>query len=165
MVKSLTSKPLTMNCSRNNIYAYISLILGIIINLIFIISLNNLEHSNCKCTDQPHRRFLKEWFMIVIFWNISLIILFSISNEACWANFMNHPYIYGILSIIAIINIVMLIRLFLYILALRKNCSCGYGNKEKFIFWYFIILFSMLAFLLLLIITFLLLTIIKFFNN
>ena len=133
-------------CIINNFIGIISIIFGIIIAAVILSSLDKLEHSNCKCAELPERRFLKEWFVFMIVYFITLLILFGFSNEACWNNFSNNPFIYGFMIIVALINIVMLIRLFIYIRLLRNNCSCGYGNKEAFIFWYLIIVFSIWAF-------------------
>ena len=44
----------------------------------------------------------------------------------------------------------MLIRLIMYIKILREKCPCGYGNLEKFLFWYLIIIFSIVALFILL---------------
>ena len=160
---SLLSKSILVgkDCTKNNIFTYISCIVGIIIASFIIVSLNQLEHSSCKCTDLPHRILLKEWFIFIIIWTLLLLILFSISNEACWNNFINYPYIYVSSLIFGLINIIMLIRLFLYIRLLRDNCNCGYGNKEKFIYWYLIIIFSIWAFLIVLGLILFIFTIIK----
>ena len=174
MVKSsLKSKSLSLSspaksvtigrdCSKDNIYGFISMSIGIIIAIVIISSLNNLEHSNCKCADLPHRRFIKEWFIFLIFYYLIIFVLFSTSNEACWQNFMKYPYIYTSILIVALVNVIMLIRLFLYVRILRDNCSCGYGNKEKFIYWYLLIVFSIWAFLFVLILSILIFTVIKF---
>ena len=138
-------------CIINNFIGIISIVFGIIIAAVILSSLDKLEHSNCKCAELPERRFLKEWYIIMIVYFITLLILFGFSNEACWNNFSKNPFIYGFMIIVALINIVMLIRLFIYIRLLRNNCSCGYGNKEAFIFWYLIIVFSIWAFLIVLI--------------
>jgi len=42
---------------------------------------------------------------------------------------------------IGIVEIVMLVRLFIYIRWLRNECKCAYGNEERIIYWYLIILF------------------------
>lgn len=133
-------------CIIGNITLFTAFTLGIIINLIFISSLNNLENlANCDCASIPERRYLKEWFVFVIFFQIVMIIIFSISNFDCWEHFYNYPIIYAIYLIVGLLNIIMFIRLFIYIRLLKNNCKCAYGNMEKFIYWYFVILFSLLA--------------------
>jgi len=151
------------NCNNENIIMFISFIIGIIINIVIINSLNNIEkNSNCKCTDLPHRKFLKEWFITLIIINICILLAFTISNENCWKVFINYPYIYTIVSIVGIINIIMLIRLFLYIRLLRKTCECAYNTTEKIIYWYLLILISIWISIFVLAIILALLTFIKF---
>ena len=150
-----------VNCTKTNIMLFIPMFIGIIISIIIIISINNIEHSDCTCAKLPEHRFLKEWFIFFIFYEISLLILFSISNKSCWYNFVNYPFIYGSIIIVALIDIIMIIRLFLYVRELRNNCSCGYGNKEAFIYWFLFIEFSVFAFLFVLLLIILLLTAIK----
>ena len=172
MVKSISlskfekikEQMVNVKCNMGNITGVITMIFGIIIASVILSSLNKLEHSNCKCAQLPERRFLKEWFIFMLIYYISLLLLFGFSNEACWYNFMNYPYIYGIVFIISWTNIVMLIRLFIYIFKLRNDCSCGYGNKEAFIFWYMIVVFSIMAFVIISSLTIIISTAIKFFS-
>jgi hypothetical protein len=163
MVKSINT--FENDCTQYNIALYISKCIAIIIFIVIIISLNNLEHSNCKCADLPYRDYLKEWFIIAIVYTIIILIIFSISNYACWQQFRRQPYIFAFTFIYTIIHIIMLIRLFLYIRALRNNCDCGYGNKERFIYWYLILLFAIVSIIIILGFVLLLFTIIKFSYN
>ena len=151
------------DCSKANIMLFLSMITGIIISIVIITSINNIEKSNCECAKLPQRRFLKEWFVFFIFYEITLLLLFSFNNETCWDHFVNYPFIYGSIIIVALIDIIMIIRLFLYIRLLRNNCSCGYGNKEAFIYWFLFIEFSVFAFLFVLLLLVIILTAIKFF--
>lgn len=165
MVKSLS--PTTINCKNYNTFIYITKIITISIVIVILISLNNLEQQsklNCKCADLPHRMFLKEWFMFNIFTVVLVLIIFLVGNEECWYNFIKYPYIFGFNFIFTIINVVMIIRLFLYIRLLRDNCECAYGNKERFIYWYLIIIFCLWALILVLILLMFILTIIKIYN-
>lgn len=163
-LSSTKIKPVIQDCTTKNMIIYVSYFISSIIFIVIIISLNNLEHSNCKCADLPYRMYLKEWFTFAIFYMISLLIIFSISNEACWDNFMKYPYIYVGMIIFSLIQIIMLIRLFLYVRLLRQNCNCGYGNKEKFIYWYLLIIFSFWAILIIFMFLIMILSIIKFFS-
>lgn len=131
------------NTSQNSFY--LSLTLSIILNILIIISLNNLEKSKCKCSDIPEKRFLKEWFIFNIIVQSLLIFFFLIGNESCYTRFINNNYLYPLTLLIGFINFIMLIRLILYIRILREKCHCGYGNLEKFLFWYLIIIFSIIA--------------------
>lgn len=133
-------------CAIGNGTLFISLTLGIILNLIFISSLNNLEKlSNCDCASMPERRYLKEFFVFVIFFQLVMIILFAVSNFDCWEHFYNYPIIFASYVIVGLLNLIMLIRLFIYVRLLKNNCKCAYGNMEKFIYWYFVIVFSLIA--------------------
>ena len=127
-------------CKSVNIGMIVGTTFLIIVSIIIIVSLDKLEKSNnCDCSKIPERRFIKEWFIFIIIFSIIKIIIFSIYSETCWNNFNEHPYIYGVLLIISLINLVMFVRLFIYLNILRQNCECGYGNKEIFIFWYLIV--------------------------
>ena len=132
------------NASTNSFY--FSLTLNIILIIVILISLTNLEKSKCKCSDIPNKRFLKEWFIFLIIIQGLTIFFFMIGKEPCYARFLNNYSIYFIMLIIGFINFIMLFRLFLYVRILRNNCPCGYGNLEKFLFWYLIIAFSIIAF-------------------
>jgi len=132
-------------CSTSQKSFYLSLTLSIILNILIIISLNNLEKSKCKCSDIPEKSFLKEWFIFNIIVQSLLIFFFLIGNESCYTRFINNYYLYPLTLLIGFINFIMLIRLILYIRILREKCPCGYGNLEKFLFWYLIIIFSIIA--------------------
>jgi len=152
-------------CMMNNSFLFFSALIGIILNVIIVISLNNLEkNSKCKCADLPERRFLKEWFIFMIAVIIIEVVAFTVSNEQCWENFFNTPIIYMTMVIISLFGFIMLIRLFIYIRLLKNNCECAYGNMEKFIYWYLIIIFAIFIFYILLIILLLFITVLKFFS-
>jgi hypothetical protein len=167
MVKSKSvSLPIIKNCDKANTWIYITFIIKIIIVILIIVSLDNLEKSNCDCSKIPERRFIKLWFMLLIVIYTILFISFYISNEECWSSFKNYPFITGLMLIIGIINIVMLIRLFIYIKILREKCECGYGNKERFLFWYLILYFIIMGFsLLVLLFTIAMLFSLNYYNN
>lgn len=153
------------DCSKYNISIYIGKLIAISIFIVIIISLNNLEHSNCKCADLPYRKYLKEWFIFTVIYSIAILMIFVSSNHMCWRQFRNQPYIYGIILVFTFIHIIMLIRLFLYVRTLRDNCKCGYGNKEQFIYWYLIVVFSIWVAIIVLVFIAILSTIIKFMYN
>ncbi len=132
-------------CNTSQKSFYLSLTITIILLILIIISLNNLEKSKCKCSDIPEKRFLREWFIFNIIIQSLLIFFFLIGNEPCYTRFVNNNYLYPLTLFIGFINFIMLIRLILYIRILREKCPCGYGNLEKFLFWYLIIIFSIIA--------------------
>jgi hypothetical protein len=101
----------------------------------------------CKCTNIPERKFLPEWFSFLTIWVIiSLGVYIAYS-----ANPAEYPTIVTALAmIVGFINLVMIIRLFIYIRRLRDiNCDCGLSQEENIIYYYLIIVFAFIAFSLL----------------
>jgi hypothetical protein len=101
----------------------------------------------CKCTNIPERKFLPEWFSFLTIWVIiSLGVYIAYS-----ANPAEYPTIVIALAmIVGFINLVMIIRLFIYIRRLRDiNCDCGLSQEENIIYYYLIIAFAFIAFSLL----------------
>jgi small-conductance mechanosensitive channel len=139
-------------CETPNVIMYMSFILMIIVKSIIISSLDNLEKSECRCSKIPPKSYLKSWFVFMLIYNIFVLVLFFISNELCWTLFVKRYYLYVLNLILGIINVVMLIQLFFYVRELKNSCVCAYGNKEKFIYWYLIIVFSIMLVLFLLMI-------------
>jgi hypothetical protein len=129
-------------CKTPNEILYVSYIIGIIINIIIIYALNDIEKKiECKCSNNSKKQFLKEWFIFVIVLQIILLLIFIMSNYECLDVFRDEYFnnIFGFM--IGIVEIVMLVRLFIYIRWLRNDCKCAYGNEERIIYWYLIILF------------------------
>jgi len=141
----LNSEYIDNICKSSNNTFYLSLTITIILFILIIVSLNNLEKSKCKCSDIPEKRFLKEWFIFNIIIQSLLVFFFLIGSEPCYTRFINNNYLYPLILLIGFINLIMLIRLILYIRILREKCPCGYGNLEKFLFWYLVIIFSIIA--------------------
>lgn len=139
-------------CETPNVIMYMSFILMIIVKSIIISSLDNLEKSECRCSKIPPKSYLKSWFVFILVYNIFVLVLFLLSNELCWTLFVKHYYLYVLNLILGFINVVMLIQLFFYVRELKNSCQCAYGNKEKFIYWYLIIVFSIVLVLFLLLI-------------
>jgi hypothetical protein len=140
-------------CETPNHVYYISYIFGIFINLFIINALNNIEKNvECKCRNNFNKEYLKEWFMFVILLNTSYFIFFLLSNYECYDIFMKEYINVIFLFLIFVIQIIMLIRLFIYVRWLKNECKCSYGNEEKLIYWYLLILFTIFLTLLLLII-------------
>jgi len=146
----LNSKIIDNMCNTSNNTFYFSLTLSLILLILILVSLNNLEKAKCDCVNIPQKRFLKEWFTFVIIVQSLLALFFMIGSEPCYVRYVNNYYLYPVTMIISIINLIMLIRLIMYIKILRQNCPCGYGNLEKFLFWYLIIIFSIVALFILL---------------
>jgi len=133
--------------TTNKIIIYISFIIGLVLNFFIIYTLYKLEESHCDCSNIPEKRFIKEWFVINITFSIIIIFAFMFSEEECYQTFIENTSLSFIIYIMALINIIMLVRLFIYIRILKKTCDCGYGRKEKFLYWYTLIIISMFLFL------------------
>ena len=143
---STKSSKLSVKCETGNIPLFISLTLGIILFIIIITSLSKIEKlANCDCSKIPYKDYVKEWFVFMIFFYIVGIILFSVSNFECWDMFVSYPPMFIIKIIISLVTLIMFIKLFLYLREIRKNCNCAYGNKESFLYWFFIIYFAIIA--------------------
>jgi hypothetical protein len=101
--------------------------------------------AKCKCTDIPERKFLPEWWSFIIIWSIFMLFLF-IAYET---DIDEYPVFIKIMgTIFSIINIVMIVRLFMYIRRLKEmNCDCGLTAEENLIYYYLMIVLLLLAFL------------------
>lgn len=127
--------------NSNNIY-YVSYLIGIFINMFIINALNNIEKNvDCECFKSDKRQLLKEWFTFLIFMNTLFLVFFIFSNYECYDIFYKENINGIFLLLIVIIQIIMLVRLFVYIRYLKNECKCSYGNEEKIIYWYLYILF------------------------
>ena len=129
-------------CENPNYIYYISFIIGIIINIFIINTLNTIEKRvDCACANNPKKAFLKEWFIFILFYNILFIFFFMISNYNCYDVFAKEYMNIFIKIPLLIISIIMLVRLFIYIRWLKNECKCSYQSQEQIIYWYLIILF------------------------
>ena len=139
-------KPIVDKYSTTVGFSIVSQILGLIMITFVLNWLNKIKH--CKCTDIPERKFLPEWYSFMSIWIIITLGIYI----AYSANPADYPIFVTILSIIIlIINLVMVIRLFIYIRRLKEmNCDCGLTQEENIIYYYLIIAFSFAAFIMLL---------------
>jgi len=122
------------------IFQIVSLIIIVIIHVFIIHWLNKM--NSCKCSSNlSEKKYLYEWFMFMIIWLI-IYNLILISNGGV----ISTP-ITILNSIFGFINIVMIIRLFIYLKKLREiNCNCGTLKELNTIYYYLIFVFSILAF-------------------
>jgi hypothetical protein len=139
-------KPIVDKYSTTVGFTIVTQILGLIMVTFVLNWLNKIKH--CKCTDIPERKFLPEWYSFMSIWIIITLGIYI----AYSANPADYPIFVTILSIIIlIINLVMVIRLFIYIRRLKEmNCDCGLTQEENIIYYYLIIAFSFAAFIMLL---------------
>jgi len=127
-------------CPVYNKFIYGIYGLSLLFNILIVISLIQLEKIDCKCANIPEKRFLKEWFIFNLVFNTLFLLSFIISDKICYFYMLKNSFIYVIISIIYIITFIQLIRLIAYLNIMRRNCECGFGNLEAFLFWYFIII-------------------------
>jgi hypothetical protein len=147
--RSLTRAPAPLN--KYSAATGVSIIVSILFIIISLFILNWLNKiAKCKCTDIPERKFLPEWWSFVIIWSIFMLFLF-IAYET---DIDEYPVFIKIMgTIFSIVNIVMIVRLFIYIRRLKEmNCDCGLSPEENLIYYYLIIFLSLLAFLIFVII-------------
>jgi len=137
-------------CKNSNRNFYVSIVLSMIVISLIIISLNNIENSKCECADIPEKRFIKEWFIFALVIEILLFLYFIMASEPCYYKFINNNSLYIIFILFGIVNYIMLFRLLWYLRIMRNKCECAYGNIEKFLFWYLVIMFSIVALFILL---------------
>lgn len=129
-------------CESPNYIYYISFIIGIIIHLFIINTLNIIEKRvDCACANNPKKAFLKEWSIFLVFFNTLFLFFFMISNYDCYGVFAKDYMNVFIAIPLLIISIIMLIRLFIYIRWLKNECKCSYKSQEQILYWYLLILF------------------------
>jgi len=129
-----------LDLSKNITFLTIAHIIGIIIVCFIIYWLNKM--NKCKCSENlSEKKYLFEWFIFMIIWLIIYVIIIINVNGIIPTpiNIMN--------SIFVVINIVMFIRLFIYLRKLRETkCNCGTLKELNVIYYYLIIYFSIMAF-------------------
>jgi len=139
------SNNLSYNCQIGSGIVVVGLIIGISINILIIVSLSNIEKlSNCDCSKLPYKDYVKEWFTFLIFYQIVMALAFILGSFECWELFIQYPPMNIINIVVSLITLIMMIKLFLYLREIRKNCNCAYGNKETFLYWFYLIYFSII---------------------
>ena len=115
-------------------------IISVIFHVFIINWLNKM--NSCKCSSTYSEKiYLYEWFIIVVIWLFIYNIIF-ISNGGN----ISMP-LTAVNMIVGFINIVMIIRLFIYLRKLRETkCNCGTLREVNIIYYYLIVAFSVLAF-------------------
>lgn len=137
-------------CKSGNRSFYVAFVLSIIMISLIITSLINIEKSNCECANIPEKNYIKGWFIFALIFQISLFLFFILGDEPCYYRFVNGSSLYIIILLFGLLNYIMLFRLLFYLRIMRNNCECGYGNVEKFLFWYLVMMFSIIALIILL---------------
>jgi len=118
----------------------ISLLIGILIEFYILYWLDKMNKCPCS-SDLSEKKYLYEWFIFMIIWSFIYGILFLIYDAIIPStlNIIN--------SIIVFIHFIMFVRLFIYLKKLKETkCDCGTLRQLNTIYYYLIIVFSMLAF-------------------
>ena len=119
---------------------------GVILTIIILYWLFKID--KCPCTHIPEGKYLKEWFIFDIIFSV-LFFVYLLTIGDLNNSFSNE--LLFIVIIIVIINIIMIIRLLIYINKLKEiKCDCGLSKLENFIYYWYIISFSLLLFMILL---------------
>jgi hypothetical protein len=119
---------------------------GVILTIIILYWLFKID--KCPCTHISEGKYLKEWFIFDIVFSI-LFFVYLVTIGDLNKSFSNE--LLFIVIIIIIINIIMIIRLLIYINKLKEiKCDCGLSKLENFIYYWYIVAFSLLLFMILL---------------
>jgi hypothetical protein len=119
---------------------------GVILTIIILYWLFKID--KCPCTHIPEGKYLKEWFIFDIIFSV-LFFVYLLTIGDLNNSFSNE--LLFIVIIIVIINIIMIIRLLIYINKLKEiKCDCGLSKLENFIYYWYIISFSLVLFMILL---------------
>lgn len=137
-------------CPTYNNIVYVTYIFKLFFICLIILSMYNIDKSDCVCANLPEKKFLKEWFIFALIFNIIILLLFIFSDKICYYYIYKDTLPYIIISLISFISLIMAIRLLYYLSIIRKDCKCGYKRLEKFLFWYLVAMFSVGAFVILL---------------
>lgn len=140
------SKSLNVEIVNNNKYSVttgifiFSAVLGLIISMFILNWL--IKVSKCPCANLPEKKWIKEWVMFLIIWQIIALFGFII-NDGVRIN-SNMTSFLGIISFfVSIINIINIIRIFIYIRRLKEiNCDCGLTVQENIIYYWIIVVFA-----------------------
>ena len=134
------------NKKMNKLIIIINSIIVIIILAFIIYWLNKIKA--CVCASKiAEKKYLKEWFIIQIILIIIYMMIIIITNGDLSKSTINSMAIFYI--IITIIDLIMLIRLFIYIKKIRElKCNCGMLETQNYIYNYLIFVFSIVSFIL-----------------
>jgi hypothetical protein len=145
---SMSSKSLNSSNSSNSSTPYGLIIFSFIIGLGITFFILNwlIKVDKCKCANIEEAKYLKEWYMFLIVYQI----LFGIYMLATYDS--EQPSAFFVISlIINLITFVMIVRLVIYIHKLKEiKCNCGMTLQENIIYYWFIVFFSIILFIILL---------------
>ena len=103
--------------------------------------------NKCKCANIEEALYLKEWYMFLIAYQIIIGIYYMVAGD----NIDKSGILLFISIIVSIIAFVMIVRLLIFIHKLKEiKCDCGMSVRENIIYYWYIVVYSILLFLILL---------------
>ena len=118
----------------------VTFIVSIVIHFYIIYWLTKM--NSCKCSSSfSEKKYLYEWFIFMVIWLIIYFIIILSYEGIAPAPMVMLGTVFGF------INLIMIIRLFIYLRKLRETkCNCGTLREINIIYYYLIFVFSILAF-------------------
>jgi hypothetical protein len=140
-----TENEITLNDNPNSYYIAIVLII-LSIGFSFFILNWLVKVNKCKCANIDEALYLKEWYMFLIVYQI-IAGIYVISTS----DYQPSGILFVISTIVNLVAFVMIVRLLLYISKLKEiKCDCGMTTQENIIYYFYIVVYSiMLAIILL----------------
>jgi len=125
------------------IISFIFILIGFALLYFIIYWLYKMD--SCACGNKiPEKKYLKEWFIFAFIYSLIAEIYLHTNNH----DLQSLLYFNILLWILSFINIIMFIRMFIYIRKLRElKCDCGMLKQQNFIYYYQIIAFSIFGFM------------------
>ena len=103
--------------------------------------------NKCKCANIEEALYLKEWYMFLIAYQIIIGIYYMVAGD----NIDKSGILLFISIIVSIITFVMIVRLLIFIHKLKEiKCDCGMSVRENIIYYWYIVVYSIILFLILL---------------
>ena len=145
---SSTSSTMTTATANDNPYLFYIAVFMIIITIgISFFILNWLVKVNkCKCANIDEALYLKEWYMFLIVYQI-IAGIYVISTS----DYQPSGILFIISTIVSLIAFVMIVRLLIYISKLKEiKCDCGMTTQQNIIYYWYIVIYSILLFVIIL---------------
>ena len=103
--------------------------------------------NKCKCANIEEALYLKEWYMFLIAYQIIIGIYYMVAGD----NIDKSGVLLFISIIVSIIGFIMIVRLLIFIHKLKEiKCDCGMSVRENIIYYWYIVVYSIILFLILL---------------
>ena len=144
--KSSKSSNLSDTSNYSSSYGVFVFIFIVGLGISFFILNWLVKVDKCKCANIEEAKYLKEWYMFLIVYQV----IFGIYMLATYDS--EQPFAFMIISFfVSIIAFVMIIRLVIYIHKLKEiKCNCGMTIQENIIYYWYIVVFSIVLFVILL---------------